>query len=55
MRINFISYAKVASMAEEWRMKRCRNEGKMKAGWVWREKVAKWKFLVLKKTIFQQL
>lgn len=55
MRINFISYAKMASTAEESRIKRCRNEGEMKVGWVWREKEAKWKFLVLNKTIFQQL
>lgn len=33
MRINFISYAKVASTAEESRIRRCRNEGEMEVGW----------------------
>lgn len=55
MRINFISYAKLASMADDSRIKRCRNEGKMKVGWFCKEKDAKWKFLALKKSSFQQL
>jgi len=55
MRINFISYAKLASMADDSRIKRCRNEGKTKVGRFCQEKDAKWKFLVLTKASFQQL
>lgn len=41
MRIDFISYAKLASTADHSRIRRCRNEGRMKVGWFCKENDAK--------------
>lgn len=53
MRINFISYAKLSTTADDSRIKRCRNEDKTKVRWFCKEKYAKWKFLALSKASFQ--
>lgn len=55
MRINFISYAKLAGTADDSRNKRRRIGGKMKVGCFCKEKGTKRKFLALNKSSFQQL